>query len=136
MSVISCPRCDIALRKIRLGLLCRQCEGCWLNFDQLDLALTASEDTLKKAGLKGTLKSDHPEINLAGALNCPICEEKLRRFPYMVDSGIMVDVCSKHGMWLDDGELGAIRSYCEYAGVTHEVRKKEGFFAKLFRKFK
>lgn len=136
MSVISCPRCEIALKKIRLGLLCRQCDGCWLNFAQLDRALTVSTEVLEKAGLKATLRSDHPEINLAGLLNCPICAEKLRRFPYMVDSGILVDVCSKHGMWLDDGELGAIRSYCEYAGVTHEVAKEEGFFAKILRKFR
>ncbi len=136
MSVIFCPRCEIALRKVRLGLLCRQCEGCWLTFQQLDKALSVDDALLQKAGLKATLNSDHPEINLAGAISCPICSEKLRRFPYMVDSGIMVDVCSKHGMWLDDGELGAIRDWCKYAGITHETEEKKGFFAKFFGKFK
>ena len=133
MAVISCPRCSIALRKAKLGLICRKCDGCWLKFEELDKALAAPEEQLKAWGLKATLTPDKPEIDLQMSINCPICTQKLRRFPYLMDSGIMVDVCSEHGMWLDDGELGAIRSYLEYTGVTIEPPKREGFLTRLFR---
>lgn len=136
MSVVSCPRCEIALKKVRLGLICRQCEGCWFNFQELDKALAASDEALIAYGLQPTLRGDVSSVSLTATINCPVCDSKLQRFPYMVDSGVMVDVCSKHGMWLDDGELGAIRSYCRYAGVTLETEQKEGFFSKLFRKFR
>jgi Zn-finger nucleic acid-binding protein len=134
MSVISCPRCQIALKKARLGLLCRKCDGCWLKFEEFDKALAADHETLVSGGLGATLTADKPKVDLSQKIACPICAEKLRRFPYLVDSGIIVDVCSHHGMWLDDGELGAIRSYCQYTGVSVEPVKKQGFFDKLFRK--
>lgn len=136
MSIISCPRCDIALKKIGLGLLCRQCEGCWLKFDELDEALAATDEELVASGLKPTLCPDSPGVNLSPSISCPICSEKMRRFPYMMDSGVLVDVCKTHGMWLDDGELGAIRSYCQYAGIKVEPEKKAGFFANLLKKLR
>lgn len=135
MGVVSCPRCQIALRKARLGLICRQCDGCWFTFEQLDKALAASDEDLEGWGLKATLAPDKGSSEETPLISCPICLEKLRRFPYLVDSGVMVDVCSKHGMWLDDGELTAIRSYCKYAGVTLEAPKPKSFFRKLFSKF-
>lgn len=135
MSVVSCPRCQIALKKARLGLICRKCEGCWFRFGELDRAIAASESALIGAGLKATLESDSPQIDLSPDVYCPICTKKCRRFPYLVDSGIIVDACSKHGMWLDDGELSAIRSYCRLNGVMPDIpKKKVGFFAKLFGK--
>ena len=134
MAVISCPRCEIALKKARLGLICRKCDGCWLKFDELDQALAATDEQLISWGLKATLVPDKSAADLSLSISCPICLEKLRRFPYLVDSGVMVDVCKQHGMWLDDGELGAIRSYLQYTGVTVTPEKKQGFFAKLFRK--
>lgn len=134
MAVISCPRCEIALKKARLGLICRKCDGCWLKFDELDKALGAKDEELASWGLKNTLVPDKTSVDLSFSISCPICTEKLRRFPYLVDSGVLVDVCKQHGMWLDDGELGAIRSYLQYTGVTLDPPKKKGFFAKLFGK--
>ncbi|HIB66249.1 MAG TPA: hypothetical protein EYO33_14330 [Phycisphaerales bacterium] len=135
MSVVSCPRCQIALKKARLGLICRNCEGCWLRFEEFDRAVLASEDSLVGAGLKATLSPDSPEIDLTPAVHCPICTKRCRRFPYLVDSGIIVDACSKHGMWLDDGELSAIRTYCRLNDcMPDEPKKKVGLFARLFGK--
>jgi len=134
MSVVSCPRCRIALKKARLGLICRKCEGCWLKFEELDRAIVVSDDALTAAGLGATLCPDTGGVDTTSSIECPICEKKLRRFPYLVDSGIMVDACSAHGMWLDDGELSAIRSYCRINDVMPEPKRKQGFFAKLFGK--
>jgi len=44
----------------------------------------------------------------AGQRPCPICEQSMR-----VESHgpVDVDICPRHGIWLDNGELPAILSY-------------------------
>ena len=55
---------------------------------------------------------DHPLTNQEnrklvpeGQRPCPICSQRMKP---QLHSGIAVDVCDQHGLWLDKGEVAAI----------------------------
>lgn len=91
---------------------------------------------LVNSPLGATLQPDHIDMDREPDAMCPDCGRRMRRFPYMQTSEVIVDVCRKHGMWLDDGELTELRQFLEDTGghvPKPEVEKrKSGFFARLF----
>lgn len=106
-----CPRCQIELKKTDLGQLCPRCEGCWLGFDQLTVALKLSESELQSSEIAATLYFREPGVCLRPPVDCPVCGARCRRHLYLQKSEVVVDTCQTHGMWLDDGELAKIREY-------------------------
>lgn len=110
MASLQCPRCAVALKTTKAGRLCPKCDGCWLTHDQVQEALNQTEQDLKKAGLGKTLELD-TALNTQHAVRCPQCSIRLKRSEYIRGSGLMVDSCYEHGMWLDDGELRELREY-------------------------
>ncbi len=53
---------------------------------------------------------------------CPSCGGWMRRLNYMKVSGIIVDVCSTHGMWCDPGELHAVLRFLADGGEARARR--------------
>ena len=51
--------------------------------------------------------SSNDAIVPSGERECPICKRVMR---VEMESGIHVDVCNDHGIWLDRGELPSILS--------------------------
>ncbi len=52
-------------------------------------------------------------------ISCPECGEVMDRMRYKVSkhpSGVLIDVCKKHGVWLDRGELTSILAFIASAG--------------------
>lgn len=46
-----------------------------------------------------------------GYVACPRCGELMARRNFGRTSGILVDTCKKHGIWLDRGELRRVVDY-------------------------
>ena len=46
-------------------------------------------------------------------LPCPGCRQDMERYVYAMESGVVIDQCDDHGVWLDDGELARIESWYE-----------------------
>src|SRR4051812_32711425 len=40
-----------------------------------------------------------------GRRNCPECARPMEKLDYAFGSGIVIDSCAEHGVWLDAGEL-------------------------------
>ena len=55
--------------------------------------------------------ADHPDVHLDEPLVCPVCANPLKLHVFSVDSGVVVDRCRDHGIWLDDGELTSLLDY-------------------------
>lgn len=49
---------------------------------------------------------------------CPVCEHTLRKDNWRYGSGIVVDVCDEHGIWVDRGEIAQIEAW-EEAWAAH-----------------
>ena len=57
-------------------------------------------------------------------LRCPVCGEFMSRRNYARRSGVIVDECREHGLWLDDGELRRISAFVAAGGLL-EARRAE-----------
>lgn len=115
-----CPRCNQTLTQTGLGHLCPGCEGCWLDYEQLNHLLRLSDSQLESSELVPTVEDSHSEAARERYLRCPLCGGRMRRQIYLADSGVVVDMCREHGIWLDDGELGKMRRYLHQAESPQE----------------
>ena len=96
-----CPSCNSSLKpKSYKGIevdACPECEGMWLDFEELDQL----EDTVFSSDeLKGTtIFATFPSTRA-----CAKCGEPMKRFKYRYYD-LELEFCEKeHGFWLDRGE--------------------------------
>jgi Zn-finger nucleic acid-binding protein len=62
-------------------------------------------------------------------LPCPLCRNSMNRVNFGKLSGVIVDVCRKHGTWFDAGELTRVVAFASSGGLektrTREREEKE-----------
>lgn len=59
-------------------------------------------------------------------IKCPVCNEFMRRTNFGSRSGVIVDKCRDHGVWLDGGELKRLMNWKKAGGeLLHEKLKAE-----------
>jgi Zn-finger nucleic acid-binding protein len=107
-----CPRCQADLGPQALGPnrieRCVSCHGVWIaaaEFNQLMHDLDRLEAVRTRE-----LAHREPE-EAVSYLACPRCSEIMERRNFGRSSGIMVDTCKKHGIWLDRGELRRVAEF-------------------------
>jgi Zn-finger nucleic acid-binding protein len=59
-----------------------------------------------------------------GYLPCPRCGDLMNRSNYGRISGVLIDSCKPHGMWLDGGEADKIAVFIESGGLAEAERRK------------
>jgi Zn-finger nucleic acid-binding protein len=118
-----CPRCREAMQALRLGSTvareCAQCGGLWLDPDSLQGLVNAREEG---AGVVSALAARIP-LNAAPPdvvryIPCPCCGKLMNRSNFARSSGVILDVCKAHGVWLDRGELQRVLGFVESGGLT------------------
>ena len=57
-------------------------------------------------------------------LPCPACEALMNRTHFGGTSGVVVDVCARHGVWFDAGELPRVLAFVEGGGLAR-ARQRE-----------
>ena len=112
-----CPHCKIELQTLTPNgaLSCSSCGGGFCSRATLE-ALLRQVEISPPAGAYA-----RPTLGLAGPVRyvaCPVCSELMLRQNFGESSGVVVDVCSPHGVWFDRGELGRIMEFCA-GGPTH-----------------
>jgi Zn-finger nucleic acid-binding protein len=55
---------------------------------------------------------------------CPVCRALMNRRNFGGASGVIIDVCAKHGTWFDLGELPRALAFVESGGLTR-ARERE-----------
>ena len=98
---------------------CAQCGGLWLDPESLQKLANAREES---AGVVSALAARVP---LAAApqdvvryIPCPCCGKLMNRSNFARSSGVILDVCKTHGVWLDRGELQRVLGFIESGGLT------------------
>lgn len=130
-----CPRCTTKLKTIDLKLqgkfLIERCETCFgLFFDPGEL------EALLQALVHDVNEIDHrglDAINVGRASNqypisyikCPVCAELMNRVNFGAKSGVVVDRCKQHGVWLDGGELRQLLEWMKLGGQMLEQERQE-----------
>lgn len=119
----SCPRCDKPLLSVAIAGTsfqeCSYCGGIWLDtatFEKIcadrDMQATAILYPSPASGLEQ--ESATPKRYY---VPCPECGELMNRKNFADCSGIVIDVCKLHGIWLDRLELQRIVRFIQDGGL-------------------
>lgn len=114
-----CPRCKVPL-KIHIVDeeeydICTECGGMWLDRDEFHQA-TRERTVYEKVKTKGEyLKA--PVRGEIEYIPCIRCGKLMNRRNFGKISGVIIDRCKRHGVWLDAGELEKIQHFIADGGL-------------------
>jgi Zn-finger nucleic acid-binding protein len=130
-SDLHCPICDSKRKLVsrRFGpipiavLECQRCAGLWMGLEALEELLSA-EARGGKPGvghLPETAREAPPAAR--GYRPCVMCGELMsRRNLARGKSGVVVDLCGRHGVWFDSDELAQLIAWSRTGGLE-ELRR-------------
>src|SRR5262245_47587358 len=105
---MQCPSCDLPLRTESIaGEALERCASCGGEFcahqalRRLIVAHAPPQGSRPVPYARPSPLSDPMRYR-----KCPACGDMMTRKNFHGSSGIIVDVCSSHGVWFDGGELG------------------------------
>lgn len=130
----TCPRCAITLTTIDLNIngrfLIERCDRCLgLFFDPSELealleAHVANVFTINKSQLDA-VRASLPGEQGAFYIKCPVCGKIMNRVNFGSSSGVIVDRCKEHGVWLDGGELRNLFEWVKAGGKLLQQQKED-----------
>lgn len=141
-----CPRCrdGTHLERKKVGEhtidSCLKCSGVWLDHTVLDKLLLHSNQQKSSQAMLGYQFTKITDLkrHKVSYLPCPECEHVMHRRNFAQKSGIIVDVCSAHGIWFDKKELAAAIHFVRTSKETieHKVQKPPSQAEQLKHKVK
>lgn len=121
-----CPRCECALIEVIVGAFameqCPSCAGLWMPVQSFDELVEHAEHRAAASGLRVARGAPGDEQVLYP--KCPFCAEPMSRVNYARSSGVLINVCRSHGIWLDTNELHEIMQFIRSGGLDR-AREKE-----------
>mgnify|MGYP001806155632 CR=1 FL=1 len=130
-----CPRCNIKLKTIDLNLQgrflidrCEHCLGIFFDPGELETLLEATVSNVSgidRSGLEAINEKREPNQYPISYIKCPVCSQLMNRVNFGVKSGVIVDRCKAHGVWLDAGELRQLFEWMKLGGQLLEQERQE-----------
>ena len=118
-----CPLCNISLESITIKILsleyCSKCDGVLVEEEEFEKLIEYKVNPMNQFNPHYLrFIQDHPRDNRKKSQfqNCPVCNEQMNVINYKNCSGVILDVCEEHGIWLDGGELRQIMDWYEVGG--------------------
>jgi len=123
-----CPHCRIPLKSAEIRgsriYLCPECHGLWLKSDEFNFLVSKrdvyKDESIPKKYERKPLSGGKPA---AMYVPCPVCNSLMNRQNFKKISGVIIDICKKHGVWLDAGELDQIRSFVANVDYDEELAR-------------
>lgn len=129
-----CPRCDKPMPTIDLKIgekflieRCPDCQGIFFDPGELEVLLEKSVSHVYDVDYnrlqelqKLKRHTDYPVTYI----KCPVCRKFMNRINFGSQSGVIVDKCRNHGVWLDGGELRHLMEWTKVGGQIHHERKQ------------
>lgn len=130
-----CPRCNVKLKTLDLKLdgrflidRCETCLGIFFDPGELEALLEATVTSvagIDRAGLEAINEKREPNQYPIAYIKCPVCEQLMHRVNFGAKSGVIVDRCKDHGVWLDGGELRQLFEWMKLGGQLLEQERQE-----------
>jgi Zn-finger nucleic acid-binding protein len=124
---MQCPSCDLPLEsEIVAGQpfdRCVRCSGEYFSHHALHELLSAHAGQPGEA--EASYRRPSPFSDPVRYRKCPSCGEPMLRRNFCESSGIVVDVCAAHGVWLDRGELASLIEFAA-TGAMAEAERRSG----------
>lgn len=121
-----CPRCHVSLThyayRNRDLDMCSHCGGVWLDRGEFTDLTRESDVYQNQAAPKGHVRG--PIRDSIQYIPCVRCGTLMNRKNFARISGVIIDECRPHGVWLDGGELERIRTFIADGGLERAQDRK------------
>ncbi|MBT1073462.1 zf-TFIIB domain-containing protein [Pelotalea chapellei] len=132
----TCPRCSVSLRTINLKAdgkflieRCDQCCGLFFDPGELEALLDSTVSNvfeINRVRLDSINKVLGTGDYAITYIKCPVCCTLMNRMNFGAKSGVIVDRCKDHGVWLDGGELRHLFEWMKAGGkLLHQEKLEE-----------
>ena len=129
-----CPHCHQNLQTIQLNtspsLTIERCQSCFgLFFDQGEIEILLENSVKQTSGINTQLMDNINQERYQGKahfsyVKCPVCQQFMDRVNFGQRSGVVVDKCNLHGIWLDSGEITHLMEWKKAGGeLLHQQVK-------------
>jgi Zn-finger nucleic acid-binding protein len=126
----NCPRCRNEMALVTIGatavLECERCLGLWLDVNSFEkiCADREQQSAVLGAASHAPVSAGH-ETSKVNYVPCPECSQLMNRLNFARCSGVIVDVCKKHGTWFDRDELSRIVEFISDGGLNASRAKEK-----------
>ena len=125
-----CPRCGSDMVLATIGatsvLECEQCLGLWLDVPSFEKICADREQQSVVLGIASQAPTGAThETSKIHYVPCPECSQLMNRMNFARCSGVIVDVCKKHGTWFDRDELSRIVEFIGDGGLNASRTKEK-----------
>ncbi len=130
-----CPHCGVNLRSVELKLegrfvieRCDRCFGLFFDPHELESLIDVSVSNVHGIDYERMAVLIEEERNIDPPsfkyVECPVCHKLMNRRAYGSRSGVVIDTCKNHGVWLDGGELSQLLKWAKAGGQLHDKDQK------------
>ncbi len=130
-----CPRCAVGLRTIDLKISgrflierCDECLGLFFDPGELEALLEATVSnvfTIDRSRLDAVSTTMRTVDYGVSYLKCPVCSAIMNRVNFGAKSGVVVNRCRDHGVWVDGGELRHLFEWMKAGGKLLDQQRRE-----------
>lgn len=124
-----CPHCQHALQSVTVDIIpplnierCSNCFGLFFPTDSLETLLQHSLQTTQELSLQKIdiiNRERYPKKQSVKYIKCPNCQNFMQRTLFAKKSGVIIDRCRHHGIWLDNGELTHLIEWTKAGGIPN-----------------
>lgn len=120
-SARTCPRCQTPLQARVADAMgfdeCPACLGLWLSADAFKSVCDSKVAEFRHNPLPTAGRGSVPVAPVT-YIKCPDCQNMMNRQNFGRVSGIIIDQCREHGVWLDNAELERIARFIAEGGLA------------------
>ncbi len=114
-----CPRCHVSLTHLAFNQAyaeeCPRCRGLWMQAGDFDRICSDAEAQTAASGWAHIPVAPLREEELYP--RCPVCADRMSRQNFARRSGVMINICRAHGVWLDGDELRQVIEFIRAGGL-------------------
>lgn len=131
----NCPECGTAMASVDVGHRqrffleqCARCRGLFFDINELQALLDDAVVPVYEIDLPLLFaiqkESPAPRRDFK-YVSCPVCGSMMNRVNFGRRSGVVVDQCRKHGVWLEGGELRRLLEWKKAGGQVLDRQSGE-----------
>jgi Zn-finger nucleic acid-binding protein len=106
-------------------LNCRKCGGQFVEHALLRSLLERQEQTGQAFPDAPYQRPPKASLERVQYRPCSVCEQRMNRKNFGGASGVIVDVCARHGTWFDAGELPQVLAFVRSGGLVRERAREQ-----------
>lgn len=132
----TCPECRTAMESVNVGHRqrffieqCARCHGLFFDINELQALLDDAVAPTYEVNLPllTSLQKESPVSRREFTyVSCPVCGKMMNRVNFGRRSGVVVDQCRSHGVWLEGGELHRLMEWKNAGGQVLDRQSGEG----------